>query len=410
MDGAPVLAVAPPPSPSLPHEGEGGLSLGGASPGLPSPAPWWQRWVDGVLGWRDRQIASPRFQAWAARFPLTRGVARQRAADLFDLCAGFVYTQTLTACVQVELFQKLQAGPRTPEALAPELGLTVEAARRLLSAAAALGLVEPRGQGRYGLGQLGAATLGAPGVVEMIRHHGMFYRDLTDPVGLLRGAGPTELGAFWGYAGGVRTAELGTGDTAPYSALMAASQAMVAADVLDAYPIRRHRRLMDVGGGFGAFAAAAARAAPDLHVSVFDLPAVAAEAAVRLADLGPRATALGGDFFADPLPRGADVISLVRIVHDHDDGPVRRLLAAVHAALPPGGTLLLAEPMADQPGARRFGDAYFGWYMAAMGAGRTRSQPELCAMLAEAGFTAITPRRTARPLMTGLIVARRSLR
>ena len=64
----------------------------------------------------------------------------------------------------------------------------------------------------------------------------------------------------------------------------------------------------------------------------------------------------------------------MRVVHDHDDGAALHLMRAVHAALPRGGRLLLAEPMAGTPGAERMGDAYFGFYLLAMGsAGRGRA-------------------------------------
>ena len=43
-----------------------------------------------ILAWRDRLLGSPRFQRAAARFPLTRPLARRRARTLFDISAGFV--------------------------------------------------------------------------------------------------------------------------------------------------------------------------------------------------------------------------------------------------------------------------------------------------------------------------------
>ncbi len=48
---------------------------------------------------------------------------------------------------------------------------------------------------------------------------------------------------------------------------MGASQALVARDILDAYPLKPHAHLLDVGGGEGAFAVEAARSAPALRVS-----------------------------------------------------------------------------------------------------------------------------------------------
>ena len=73
--------------------------------------------------------------------------------------------------------------------------------------------------------------------------------------------------------------------------------------------------------------------------------------------LAGRASAVGGDFTTDALPTGAEVISLVRVVHDHDDARVMALLRAVRRALPPHGVLLLAEPMAGTRGAQAMGDA-----------------------------------------------------
>ena len=50
---------------------------------------------------------------------------------------------------------------------------------------------------------------------------------------------------------------------APYTALMAASQPMIAQQVLSAYSFRRHRCLLDIGGGDGAFIARGRGARPE---------------------------------------------------------------------------------------------------------------------------------------------------
>ena len=165
---------------------------------------------------------------------------------------------------------------------------------------------------------------------------------------------------------------------------MAASQPLVADEILDACPLRRHRCLLDVGGGEGGFLISAARH-PALRLMLFDLPAVAQRAAAPLPGRGPGrsgATATAATSCATPLPRGADVISLVRVVHDHDDAGMHRLLAAAFEALPPGGVLLLGEPMADTRDSQTMGDAYFGMYLLAMGRGRPRSAAELTQALA----------------------------
>ena len=321
------------------------------------------------------------------------------------MCAGFVYAQVLHACLQLRLFEVLADGPLALPALSERLGLAQDAALRLLDAAAALELVSRRSHGKFGLGALGAALIDNPGVASMVAHHAMFYADLADPVGLLRGqTGPTQLSSYWAYAKG---APADSAAVAGYSALMARSQPLVANEILDAYDVRRHARLMDVGGGEGVFLQTAAGRASALRLTLFDLPAVAdlARARFAAAGLSMRAEAVGGSFLADALPRGADLISLVRVVHDHDDAAALHLLRAVHAALPRGGRLLLAEPMAGTPGAERMGDAYFGFYLLAMGSGRPRTRAVLTAMLRGAGFTNIRALRTATPLLTSVLLA-----
>jgi demethylspheroidene O-methyltransferase len=78
----------------------------------------------------------------------------------------------------------------------------------------------------------------------------------------------------------------------------------------------------------------------------------------------------------------------------------------VRRALPQHGVLLLAEPMAGTPGAEPVGDAYFGFYLLAMGRGRPRTVGELGSLLRAAGFDRIRSLSTRMPLLTGLMVAR----
>lgn len=375
-----------------------------ASGGADVVSPGWQQW----RVWRDRLLGSARFHRLAAAFPLTRPVARQRARQLFDLMAGFVYSQVLLACVRLGLFDVLADGPLPTAALCRRLDLHEPQALRLLSAAAALQLVERRGEA-WGLGPLGAVMVGNTPLHAMIEHHASLYRDLADPVSLLRGERTaTELGRYWAYADNDAAGELGAQRVADYSALMAASQPLIADQVLAAYPIARHRCLLDVGGGEGVFLCAAARRAPALRLMLLDLPAVAERARARFAAAGiaDRAEAIGGDFLNRPLPHGADIASLVRVMFDHHDDNAMRILRAVRAALPADGTLLVAEPMAGTRGAEPMGDAYFGFYLMAMGSGRSRSPQRLAQMLQAAGFGAIRQLPTRIPLQCGLIVAR----
>ncbi len=361
-----------------------------------------------VMDWRDRMVMKPSFRRWAARFFLTKPIARQQSAKLFDIASGFVKSQTLLACVRLGLLDRLAKGPARAEALAHELGLSSDAMARLLSAAAAIDLAMRLPDGRYRLGGLGPAVVGEPGILAMVEHNATFYRDLADPVALLRGEGrPTQLERYWAYSGADNPDALEGERVSAYSELMAASQRMVAEEVLAVYPVARHRRLVDVGGGEGAFVAEAGRAAPELELGVFDLPAVVTRAAASLHRQGMSARfhGHGGNFFTDPLPAGADLVSLVRVLHDHNDDEAMVLLRNIRASMQPGATLLVAEPMADAAGAHAVGDSYFAFYLLAMGRGRARSATEISDMLTCAGFGRIRQIRTNTPVITQLVAA-----
>jgi demethylspheroidene O-methyltransferase len=98
-------------------------------------------------------------------------------------------------------------------------------------------------------------------------------------------------------------------------------------------------------------------------------------------------------------------VTLVRILHDHDDDQIRILLSAIRKALPEFGRLIIAEPMAATPGAQAMGDAYFGLYLWAMASGRPRSFAEIRCFLNEAGFAHVRERRSRQPLLTRVIEA-----
>jgi len=366
-------------------------------------------WLDRLLEARDRVYASPVFHRWAARIPIVRSVARSRAQALFDITAGFVYSQTLAACTRLDLFRKLSRAPMTVSEIAVDSGLPVDSVERLIEAATALELVAPRSGGRIGLGALGGPILAQEAIVRMVSHNALLYTDLSDPLALLtRTAGSSSaVGQFFPYAETPQPQSLSSSTVAAYSELMAQTVAPIAHEVLDSGILEGRECLLDVGGGQGAFLLEVAERYGSMRLKLFDLPAVVARATHRVeeAGVGDRFECLGGDFHADPLPVGADVISLVRVLLDHDDRKVMALLRRARAALPRGGSLIVAEPMTDVSGARRVGEVYFSFYLRAMGRGRCRSTRELNALVREAGFRRSRILSTRYPVFASILVA-----
>ncbi len=353
---------------------------------------------------RNRILANPAFQKWASALWPLRRVARKHASHLFDLVAGFTYSQSLLAAVESDLLTLLAAGPSDVDAIAEHCDLSGEGALRLVRAAAALGLAEEVSPGWWMLGQQGAALQGNAGAQAMIRHHKLLYADLADPLALLRAdrKSETQLSRFWHYGSQENGEKAGA-----YSSLMAVSQTMVAEQVLAAHDFSRYASVLDIGGGHGAFASALAADHCEIRLGIFDLPPVLEGTAQRLESegLSSRVTLHPGDFFHTPLPGGYDCVTLNRILHDHDDDAALALLRSIRKALKPGARLVIAEPMAQTPGAQGMGDAYFGLYLWAMNSGRPRSIREIGAMLEASGFARWMPAPTRQPVIASVIVS-----
>jgi demethylspheroidene O-methyltransferase len=359
--------------------------------------------------WRNRLVGSSGFRRWVQKVPLVRQLARRRASDLFQLMTGFVHSQVVLACVELDLFNTVSVSPQSAQQLAERHQLEVARLTVLLEAAAGLGLLERSGNGLYGLGIVGVSLMAEPGLQALIRHHRALYRDLEDPLALLRGdQSSTHLGQFWAYASGAGLNNLETSAVRDYTAVMGKSQNMIAEQVLGSYSFTDCLDLLDVGGGNGSFLAAVARKYPLMQLHLFDLPAVLplARAALTEAGLDARVSLQGGDFHLQELPANQDCVSLVRILHDHDDEPAGKLLGSVHRALKSDGVVLIAEPLKQEQGADALSGVYFGFYLMAMGSGRPRTFQEIRDMLQAAGFKNVVQHATPLPLVCSVITAR----
>ena len=344
---------------------------------------------------KDKLIADTRFQNRVAKIPFLKNIAKKRANQLFDVMAGFVYTQILLSCVRLDIFNLLKDGPLTLEEIKKSCSLDIIPLKKLLDAAISIHLLEMRAQERYGLGTLGAPMVGNTALAAMIEHHTVLYEDLSDPLRLLSGdVEIKKLEKFWPYVSPDQQDQDSLKDkerVKNYSDLMSASLPLVADQVIDAYDFSQHECLLDVGGGQGTFLKRVFLNTPQLKRKLFDLPGVAnlAKDSFALTTDHQDIEVFGGDFFQDPLPKGADLITLIRVIFDHDDERVKILLSAIFAALPPGGKLLIAEPMADTPDHPAMGHAYFGFYLLAMGRGRPRTIQEISQLALHAGFKGV---------------------
>jgi predicted O-methyltransferase YrrM len=169
----------------------------------------------------------------------------------------------------------------------------------------------------------------------------------------------------------------------------------------------QHRHLLDIAGGSGIYACVLAAHNPHLRASVLEKPPVdrIARQSVAARGFGDRVGVIVGDMFADPFPPGCDLHLFSNVLHDWDEDRVKRLLAKSHAALPPGGMIIIHEAFINADKTGPLAVAEYSALLMTITEGKCYSEKEMADFLAEAGFAEFRHAPTA--VDRGVITARK---
>jgi SAM-dependent methyltransferase len=148
------------------------------------------------------------------------------------------------------------------------------------------------------------------------------------------------------------------------------------------------QRLLDIGGGSGIYACCFAARYPELQAAVFEKPPVDRIAREAIAKQGAsdRVEVIAGDKFAGPLPGGFDVHLISNVLHDWDEAVVREILAKSHAALTPGGLLVVHDEHINADKTGPLPVAQYSCQLMHSTEGKCYSLGEMRAYFSELGF------------------------
>jgi (2Fe-2S) ferredoxin/SAM-dependent methyltransferase len=186
--------------------------------------------------------------------------------------------------------------------------------------------------------------------------------------------------------------ERGDAWTIPFIAAMHRNAAMRAPLVVEAVGASEVERMLDIGGGSGAYSIAFARANPALEAEVFDLPSVVpiADRHVKEAGLEARIRTRTGDLRSDSFGTGYDLVLVSAICHMLGPEGNRDLFARARKALVPGGRVVVQDFVVDDSGTAPTHAALFAVNMlVGTEAGSTYSEAEYRSWLEGAGFAAV---------------------
>ncbi len=167
------------------------------------------------------------------------------------------------------------------------------------------------------------------------------------------------------------------------------------------------KRMLDLGGGSGAYSIAFVKAASDLHSEIVDSPEVLslAQDYVRQAGLADHITTRPGDMLTLPLESGKyDIVLLSAICHMFSPAENQRLVERSYKALAPGGRLIISDFILEpEKTAPRFGALFAINMLVSTTNGASYSEPDYDVWLKKAGFA--EAKRVRMPGPASLMIA-----
>lgn len=168
----------------------------------------------------------------------------------------------------------------------------------------------------------------------------------------------------------------------------------------------RHQ-LLDCGGGVGTHAMSLVQRYPGLRATVFDLPETIelAKEVIERSGLANRITIRSGNYFADDLGQGHDVVLLSSVLHSMPPEACRLLLEKCRRSLVGRGWVVVHEILIDPDGTSPPRAALFSLNMLVnTGEGRAYSGEEIMRLMKEAGFAPLEVRNLPPPAYTSLVI------
>lgn len=335
----------------------------------------------------------------------SRAAGRPSPERLMRLASAFYGSCVLFSASDAGIFDVLdELGSADGATVASRCGLNERAATLLLNACVAVDLLDTE-DGFYRNRPDVSAFLvsGKPGdMSQAIRYNRDVYPAWGRLRELVRTGKPVEAPSL--HLGG------DTARTREFVLAMHGRAMAIGRGVIPALDLSECKRLLDVGGGSGAYSILAAQANPHLHATVLDLPEVGRIAAelIRDAGLSERVEIMPGDYRQTPFPQGNDAVLFFGVLHQESAASIRALLPQAYAALQAGGRVYVLDMMTDQTRCRPPFSALFAVNMALTAEhGWVFSDQDIMGWLDEAGFVDCQCRPCPPPMPHWLAQARK---
>ncbi len=323
--------------------------------------------------------------------------AGESMRPILEMATSFQRSRVLLTAYELGLFTVINEEWKTSAEVAAAIEADPRATDRLMNALTALGLLQKR-DGRFTNSPAAARLLvkGRPDYMAGLAHTAHLWQTwsgLTDAV--RRGTG----------IAGDEVNQRGDEWLRAFIGAMHWRAKQMADPLVGLLDLSGASRVLDVGGGSGAFSMAFVRAGRGINAVVFDLPNVVpiTRSYVESAGYGGQISTVVGDYRTDDLPAGFDLVFLSAIVHANSVEENRRLIRKSAAAAVPGGQVVVLDQIMNDDRTAPLPGAMFALNMlVGTGGGDTYTEAEVRGWMQEAGLGNV--RRVDTPFNNALMI------
>lgn len=317
---------------------------------------------------------------------------------LLTLSGAYWETCTLHGAVKLDIFSAIDDGGTTAETVAKKIQANPRSTGMLLNALCAMELIEKKGD-CYINTPLSSTFLckNSPRYVGfMIMHHHHLVESWSRLDEAVRSGKQVRTAISHDDAERRESFLMGM-----FNLAMGTAPGLV--PTLD---LSGRTRLLDLGGGPGTWAIHFCKHNPDLAATVFDLPTTRpfAEKTIRRFNMNRRITFQPGNFNADDLEGGYDVVWLSHILHGDSPEDCKKIVQKAARALVPGGMMIIHDFILNNDGTGPLFPALFCLNMLlGTAGGQSYSQDEISEMMALAGIQEIRRTDYVGPTESGIL-------
>ena len=264
-------------------------------------------------------------------------------ANIISDVRNFMKSRVILTAAELDLFTILDQNSISVKDLAARLDLDERAATRLLDCLISFELLEKQ-DACYRTTEKGAylSSRHPHSILPSIKHSIRLWNNWSHLTAAVKEGTNPHVQPISEKTGADK-------ETRAFIGAMHVGARKLAGRISDAYNSRPFKKLLDIGGGSGAYTIAFLQKNPELQAIIFDLEGVIpiAEEKIREVNLQNRVSFVAGDYNKDELPGGCDLALLSAVIHQNSPGQNLSLFQKIYHSLELGGALLIRDHFMD---------------------------------------------------------------